>query len=79
MTKPRNAHEHYRREVERRAKQVRPENEIMAAARREYEALLEAQASKGKGGRPRKKVAKAVKKSKDEFDLEEFEGSTDEE
>jgi hypothetical protein len=29
----------------------------MAAARREYLALLESEAVKGKGGRPRKKVA----------------------
>jgi hypothetical protein len=80
MTKPRSAHEHYRREVERRAKQVRPESEIMAAARREYEALLEAQATKGKGGRPRKKVAKKAK-ADDEFDLgagEAGEGTADE-
>ncbi len=80
MTKPRSAHEHYRREVERRAKQARPENEVMAAARREYEALLEAQATKGKGGRPRKKAAKAAKKPKnDEFELEEFGETPDEE
>jgi hypothetical protein len=31
----------------------------MAAARREYLALLESEAVKGKGGRPRKKVASA--------------------
>jgi hypothetical protein len=41
--------------MERRAKLAKPESEVMAAARREYEALLEAQATKGKGGRPRKK------------------------
>lgn len=29
----------------------------MEAARREYLALLESEAAKGKGGRPRKKVA----------------------
>jgi hypothetical protein len=32
----------------------------MAAARREYEALLAAQATKGKGGRPKKTAKKAV-------------------
>jgi hypothetical protein len=32
----------------------------MAAARREYLALLEAEAAKGKGGRPKKKAAKAA-------------------
>jgi hypothetical protein len=57
MTKHRSASEHYRREMERRAKTAKPESEVMAAARREYEALLEAQATKGKGGRPRKKKA----------------------
>jgi hypothetical protein len=57
MTKHRSASEHYRREMERRAKLAKPESEVMAAARREYEALLEAQATKGKGGRPRKKKA----------------------
>ncbi len=30
----------------------------MAAARREYKALLEAQAAKGKGGRPKKNAVK---------------------
>ena len=61
MTKPKSPNEHYRREKERRAKQALPENELMAAARREYEALLAAQATKGKGGLPKKKVAKRVK------------------
>jgi hypothetical protein len=32
----------------------------MAAARREYEALLAAQATKGKGGRPKKTAKKAA-------------------
>lgn len=76
MTKPRNPHEHYRREVERRAKLARPESELMAAARREYEALLEAQAAKGKGGRPKKKAAK--KKAEDEADLEVEEEAVEE-
>jgi len=69
MSKPRNPSEHYRREIERRAKQARPESELMAAARREYEALLEAQATKGKGGRPKKKVA--ARKAKDELDIDD--------
>jgi hypothetical protein len=68
MTKPRNPSDHYRREIERRAKQARPESELMAAARREYEAMLEAQATKGKGGRPKKKAA--AKKAADDLDLE---------
>jgi hypothetical protein len=58
MTKPKSPNDHYRREKERRAKQAQPESELMAAARREYEALLAAQATKGKGGRPKKKAAK---------------------
>jgi hypothetical protein len=53
------ANEHFQREKARRAKKGAPDTELMAAARREYEALLEAQAKKGKGGRPKKKpVAK---------------------
>ena len=67
MTKPRNPREHYRREKERRANTVKPESELMAAARREYEALLAAQAAKGKGGRPKKNAKKPAKPA----DLEE--------
>lgn len=51
------AREHYRREKERRARRPLPESDVMEAARREYLALLESEAAKGKGGRPRKKVA----------------------
>lgn len=59
MTKPKpSARDHYEREKARRATKTEPENELMAAARKEYEALLEAQATKGKGGRPKKKPAK---------------------
>lgn len=58
MSKPRTPGEHYRREKERRANEAKPESELMAAARREYEALLAAQATKGKGGRPKKNAAK---------------------
>ena len=73
MTKPKSPNEHYRREKERRAKQALPENELMAAARREYEALLAAQATKGKGGRPKKKAAAKRAKSDDILDdLEEM-------
>ena len=60
MTKPRNPREHYHREKERRANTAKPDSELMAAARREYEALLAAQATKGKGGRPKKNAAKPV-------------------
>ncbi|HXT15222.1 MAG TPA: hypothetical protein VN706_06305 [Gemmatimonadaceae bacterium] len=52
------AHDHYHREKARRAKQARPESEAMAAAKREYLALLAADAAKGKGGRPKKKAVK---------------------
>ena len=52
------AHDHYHREKARRAKQAHPESELMAAAKREYLALLEADAAKGKGGRPKKKASR---------------------
>ena len=63
------AHDHYHREKARRAKRGLPENEAMAAARREYLAMLEADAAKGKGGRPRKNVARPAA-TKDELDDE---------
>jgi len=66
-----NAREHYLREKARRAKRARPDSELMAAAKREYLALLEAEAAKGKGGRPKKKAAKVV-------EHDEFEGDEDE-
>jgi hypothetical protein len=46
---------HYQREKDKRAARDVPEDELMASARREYKAMLEAQAAKGKGGRPKKK------------------------
>jgi polyphosphate kinase 2 (PPK2 family) len=51
------AREHYRREKARRARRPLPQSEILEAAKREYLALLEAEAAKGKGGRPKKKPA----------------------
>jgi len=51
------ATEHYHREKARRAVRTAPESDVMAAARREYLALLESDAVKGKGGRPKKKAA----------------------
>ena len=51
------AREHYHREKARRARRIHADSEVMAAARREYLALLEAEAAKGKGGRPKKKPA----------------------
>src|SRR3954453_2966855 len=65
------ARDHYLREKARRDQQDRPENELLAAAKREYLALLEADAAKGKGGRPKKKVGRpAAKKADDLFDDE---------
>lgn len=52
-----NAREHYHREKARRALDTSTESDVMAAARREYLALLESDAAKGKGGRPKKKPA----------------------
>ena len=52
------AQEHYRREKDRRARRQAPDSDLMEAAKREYLALLEAEAAKGKGGRPKKKPAK---------------------
>lgn len=51
------AREHYHREKARRARRPLPETAVMDAARREYLALLESEAAKGKGGRPKKKAA----------------------
>lgn len=57
-SKSSSAHDHYQREKARRARTARPESELLAAAKREYLALLESEAAKGKGGRPKKKAAK---------------------
>jgi hypothetical protein len=65
--------DHYQREKNKRASREVPEDELMAAARREYKALLEAQAAKGKGGRPKKKAA-----STDAAESDSEEGSDDE-
>jgi hypothetical protein len=63
------AHSHYHREKARRAALPPQESEALAAARREYVAQLEAQAAKGKGGRPKKKPAAAPVRSVLEDDL----------
>jgi polyphosphate kinase 2 (PPK2 family) len=70
------ATDHYQREKARRAKQAAPQSELMAAAKREYLALLEADAAKGKGGRPKKKAAPPA--AVDEDDLVEDAGGTPE-
>jgi hypothetical protein len=54
------ATEDYHREKARRDRRDAPESDAMAAARREYLALLESDAAKGKGGRPKKKRAPAA-------------------
>jgi len=69
------AREQYLREKERRARKLGPDHDLLAAARLEYEALLEADAAKGKGGRP-KKTARAKTPKDAEFDLEEHNGET---
>ena len=48
------AKDHYQREKARRARHTPVDTEAMASARREYQALLEASAQKGRGGRPKK-------------------------
>jgi len=63
------AREHYHREKTRRARDTGPESDAMAAARREYLALLEADAAKGKGGRPKKKPVSPAKV--EDVDVEE--------
>jgi len=51
---PLGAKDHYQREKERRARHTPVDSEAMASARREYQALLETSAQKGRGGRPKK-------------------------
>ncbi len=50
--KPVSAQEHYRREKERRL--VRKHDAAFESARKEYKAMLEADAARLKGGRPKK-------------------------
>ena len=54
------AREHYQREKERRDRRGPLQSEALAAAHREYRALLETEATRGKGGRPRKPAAQPV-------------------
>jgi len=62
------AADHYQREKARRAHKAPPESEAMAAARREYLAMLEAGATSGKRGRPKKVAAKPVKDLDEDLD-----------
>jgi len=65
---PSSAHDHYAREKARRAKAAPVDDEAMASARREYQAMLEMNASKGRGGRPKKQPAPP---KSDDIDFEE--------
>ena len=60
------AREHYQREKARRARRIPVESEAIAAARREYLALLAAEAAKGKGGRPRKNAGRPAQPANSE-------------
>jgi len=51
---PLGAKDHYQREKARRARHAPVDSDAMASARREYQALLETSAQKGRGGRPKK-------------------------
>jgi hypothetical protein len=51
------AEDHYKREKARRGRDAGRDSELIAAAKREYLALLAQEAVKGKGGRPKKKPA----------------------
>lgn len=62
------AADHYQREKARRAHKAPPESAAMAAARREYQAMLEAGATSGKRGRPRKVAAKRSTDLDEELD-----------
>jgi hypothetical protein len=59
-SKPSSPSEHYKLEKERRAGGAKPESDLLADAKREYLAMLEAAAAKGKGGRPKKAKTKPV-------------------
>ena len=65
---PSSAKDHYAREKARRAKAAPVDDEAMASARREYQAMLEMNAAKGRGGRPKKQPAPP---KSDDIDFEE--------
>lgn len=67
------AREHYRREKARRASDRHPDSELLEAAKREYLALLAEGVAKGKGGRPKKKPARAVDTDIEDEEAEETE------
>lgn len=55
-------HEHFRHEKARRQRSKAESADPLADAKREYKALLAAEAARGKGGRPRKNAAKPAAK-----------------
>lgn len=70
-------HEHYHHEKARRQRTQSESADPLADAKREYKALLAAEAARGKGGRPRKNAAKPAAKSAvspDAIDESELEG-----
>ena len=67
---PSSAKDHYAREKARRATVTPVDDEAMAAARREYQAMLDMNAAKGRGGRPKKQPA--PQKSDDAPDAGDF-------
>ena len=71
--------EHFKREKARRAAQASAQSEQMAAARREYEALLVENAARGKGGRPRKKAKPAADEADNTEDVVDAEDEAPEE
>ena len=74
-------HEHYRHEKARRQRSKSESADPLADAKREYKALLAAEAARGKGGRPRKNAAKPAAKSAASaasVDEDELEGETEE-
>lgn len=62
---PLGAKDHYQREKARRARHTPVDSEAMASARREYQALLETSAQKGRGGRPKKQPKPPVDETPD--------------
>lgn len=64
------AREHYRREKARRAERLRPADHPLEQARRAYLALLEADAERAKGGRPKKPIVAPKRKPSASEDLD---------
>ena len=62
---PLGAKDHYQREKARRSRDAPVDSEAMAQARREYEALLETSAQKGRGGRPKKQPKPPVEEEEE--------------